>query len=177
MYYSPPKSSVWGHSLRRMKPEILRARVTAFVSKAVSRLAYSSGSIFFRPVSFPVADSSAFECHFMNLLSLPQPQPGFSNLTEEQSELCFRELVRNPSLYDSSSGGAELAVFYTISAWKMGETVVATNSRLGVYYGAKALIIPGFGFETDEHFSFLQASLESVGLCKLNPKHVKGRKK
>lgn len=47
---------------------------------------------------------------------------------------------------------------------------------LGVYYGGKPLIIPGFAFDTMEVFDYLQSTLHAVGLCKLNPKHIKGRK-
>lgn len=176
MYYSPPKSSVWGHSLRKMKPDIQRDRVNAFLSSCTAGHAFATGALFFQPASFPPPDLSDFEEHFKKLLGLGDPQPGFSNLTEEQFELCFQELLRRPSLYEPGRQGATVTALYTISAWKVGGRPINTSSSLGVYYGGRPWIVPRFHFETDEIFEYLRTSLENVGLCKMNPKHIKGRK-
>ena len=177
MYYSPPKSSVWGHSLRKMKPAIQRERIEAFLSKSVGEFFYSTGSITFVPPTFSSTDSVEFDSHFATLLGLAEPQPAFSNLTEAQFELCYQELVERPSLYESGKHGATLAAFYMISCWKVAGDSVETSSLLGVYYGGKPLIMPRFEFETDEVFESLRDSLAAVGLCRLNPKHIKGRRR
>ncbi len=176
MYYSPPKKSVWGHSLRKMTPEIQRERVEAFLSRSVSKYVFATGSVFFVPTTFPPSGSSELDRHFARLLGFSDPQPGLSHLSEEQFEVCFHELLVRPSLFEPGRGGATVTAHYTISAWSIEGSSVGTGSMLGVYYGGKPLIIPGFAFDTMEVFDYLQSTLHAVGLCKLNPKHIKGRK-
>ena len=176
MYYSPPKKSVWGHSLRKMAPAVQRERIETFLTRSVSEYAYATGSVFLVPATFPPSGLPEFSRHFARLLGLSDPQPGLSNLSEEQFEVCFRELLDRPSLFEPGKGGATIAAFYTISAWNVEGAAVETTSTLGVYYGGKPRIMPGFSFDTMEVFEYLQGSLQAVGLCKLNPKHIKGRK-
>ncbi|MCG6962650.1 MAG: hypothetical protein LJE95_05205 [Acidobacteria bacterium] len=176
MYYSPPKKSVWGHSLRKMEPAVERERVEAFLSRAVSNSVFATGSVFYVPTTFPPSGSPELYRHFGRLLGLSEPQPGLSNLSEEQFELCFSELLERPSLFEPGRGGATVTAFYTISAWNVEGSSVETSSTLGVYYGGKPRIIPGFAFDTMEVFEYLQGALQAVGLGKLNPKHIKGRK-
>lgn len=175
MHYAPPKRSVWGHSLRKMKPAVQRERVDAFLSRSVLEYVFSTGSVFFQPATLSPSESSEFDRHFMELLGLAEPQPGFSNLGEEQFELCYREILARPSLFESGKRGATVAAFYTISAWNVEGIRVETNSMLGVYYGARSLIVPRFSFETMEVFDHLRSSLTAVGLCGLDPRHIKGR--
>ena len=175
MYYSPPKSSVWGHSLRKMKPSVQRERLEAFLTTSVSAYSYATGSIYFQPTTFSPSESAEFDRHFTELLGLPEPQLGFSNLTEAQFELCFQQLLNSPSLYESGKRGATVTASYAISAWSIEGSSVETSSLLGVNYGGKPWLIPRFSFETIEMFEYLRERLEAAGLCKLNPKHIKGR--
>ncbi len=109
----------------------------------------------------------------MRLLHTTAAQPTFSKLTEEQFELCLHELLVTPELFESGRDGASVVAYYTIKAWNIAGVKVETNSGLGVYYGAKPIIVPEFSFETMDIFECLQDTLKRVGLCQLNPKHIK----
>lgn len=143
---------------------------------SVSRHAFAAGSIYFHPVTLTPLESSEFDNHFTRLLGLATPQPGFSNLTEEQFERCYLELFKEPSLFESGVGGATVTASYTISAWNIRGTSVKTSSLLGINYGGRPWIIPRFEFPTMEVFEQLRDCLEQARLCKLNPRHIKGRK-
>ena len=176
MYYSPPKKSVWGHSLRKMAPTMQRERLELFLAKAVSDHVFSTGCVFYQPAPAGPFQSAEIESHFVELLGLPVPQPGLSNLDEAQFEACCRELVARPSLFEPGRRGAAVMASYSISGWLVAGTPVETSSELGFFYGARPWIVPRFSFDTLAVFDYLRETLESVGLCRLNPKHIKGRK-
>jgi hypothetical protein len=190
MYYRPPKSSIWGHSLRKMKPALQRERLDEFFIGAVCDYSFSSGSVTYLP--FTSRDSlvrtlsslarwknsiTRFNSHFMELLGVSDSEYTLSNLSEAQFEVCFQELLSDSSLFESGKYGVSLIAYYDISSWRVGDKTVETDSSLGVHYGARPWLSTTFGFDSMEVFYHLRETLESAGLCRLNPKHIKGRKK
>jgi len=159
-----------------MKPDVQRERLELFFSQSVSDCEFSTGSVFYQPGFGGPLQSDEFDDHFMNLLHAPATQPAFSNLNETQFELCFRELLERPELFESGRHGATVGAYYSIKTWNIKGVDVVADSALGMYFGAKPVIIPRFSFETLDIFEYLREVLEEVRLCKLNPKHIKGRK-
>jgi hypothetical protein len=47
--YMPPKSSVWGHSLRNMKPLREKFLLDKFLETAAAEYSFASGSVFYQP--------------------------------------------------------------------------------------------------------------------------------
>jgi len=175
MYYSPPKSSCWGHSLRKMKPEVVRERLATFLARAASGVSYATGSIFLQPGFGSPISRTDFEAHFTTLLGLDQAQPRFSNLTEAEFELCYLELLKRPDLYELGHSGVTLIGMFTIESWRIGARDVATESLLGLYLGARPIIVPRFQFETMEIFEYLRNAMLDAKICRLDPRHIKGR--
>lgn len=173
MYYSPPKSSIWGHSLKNMDPEIQREKFDKFLQSAVKQYTFNSGSVFYMPPIEGPYNSPEFDDHFLTLLNLTEKLPAFSNLDESQFEICYREIIKNPDLYDAGKRGATVTASYVIESWKMNGDSIPTNSRLHIYYGAKSLVIPGFAFHNIEEFEFIKKKFSELEICKLKEKHLK----
>jgi hypothetical protein len=173
MYYSPPKKNIWGHSLHNMNPQVQRERFNQFFDRVVSEFIFNQGSVFYLPpIDGPFCDPE-FEQHFLDLLGVEEKQPGFSNLNEDQFELCFNEILQNAELYTAGRSGATVTASYVIQSWKISGSPLNTNSHLHIYYGAKSLVIPKFRFESIEEFNFIKNLMSDLKICELNPVHLK----
>lgn len=173
MYYSPPKSSCWGHSLNNMKPRMQRERFNEFFDEAVADHSYHSGSVFYMPALDGPFNPIDFEERFLKLLEVDEKQPAFSNLNENQFELCFDEIKSNPHLYIPGVNGVAVTSSYLIESWKINGNTVPTKSYMHIYYGAKSLVIPRFNFDGIEEFEFIKQVFRELNLCRLNPMHLR----
>ena len=180
--YSPPKSNIWGHSLRNMEPERQKSLFNEFLKQAVAEHQYPprSGSLTFfvgpAPAFFP-AEAQAQWGHvtsddvqrFEQLLGVNARGNGFYALSPEQCELAFKELLRNKALLP----GSMLLEGITISKWLIEGQPVPTQSMMNLYYGMKPCVSTFLEFETLEHFAFIQRVLSDLDFCKLSEKHLK----
>lgn len=173
MYYSPPKSSCWGHSLRKMKPDLQKELFDQFFAKAIKDYAFQLGGIFYQPSFGGPFSSPSFDTHFLKLLNVKETQPAFSNLNEEQFNLCLNELLENPSLFVSGKEGATVHSFFLINTWNINGRAVPTKSHMHIYYGARPLVTPGFSFDSMDEFNYFNQIFQDLKICKLNPKHIK----
>lgn len=177
MYYSPPKSSLWGHSLRGMRPDVLRERCDGFLARTASGTSYATGSVFLQPGPSSPLNRDRFEVHFTTLLGVDDALRSFSGLDEARFELCFQELLDHPELYEPGRCGVVVSAMYSIDRWKIGDRVEPTQSAVSLLYGAMSVIVPRFEFATMETFDHLRQGLMDAKICTLNPKHIKGRKR
>ncbi|MDD5259818.1 MAG: hypothetical protein PHD29_07610 [bacterium] len=176
MRYSPPKSSCWGHSLGKMKPEKQKELFDKFFGLAVDEYSFSSGSVCYQPDLQDILQNNSFlefDEYFQRLLNIKQSQPDFSNLSEKQFEICLKEIIHNPSLYVSGKTGVAVVACYQIKAWKIAGKRVPTHSMLIIYFGAKPIITPMFNFKIMTEFEYIRQVLKELEICKLNPKHIK----
>ena len=176
MRYSPPKSSCWGHSLRKMKPEKQKELFGKFFDFAIAEFSFSSGSIFYQPTMQDFVQRNSrfeFDEYFQKLLKIDRAQPRFSNLSKKQFDKCLNELIKNPDLFVSGKSGATVTASYEIKAWKIKNNIVPTNSMLHIYFGAKPIITPMFHFKEMVEFEYLKQVFEELKIYKLNPKHIK----
>jgi hypothetical protein len=146
-----------------------------FFDKAVADFRFSGGSIFFVPEVLTMEAQRDFNRRFTRLLGVANPQPAFSHLSEEQFETCFRELVEHPELILPKKRGVTVVAHFVITRWRIEGVTVDTESTLGSFYGASSLLSTHLVFPDMRTFEYLKSTLEEVRLCKLNPKHIKGR--
>lgn len=178
--YMPPKSSVWGHSLRNMKPLRQKTLFDSFFEVAVAEHSFSSGTVFHQPSIDTLFDEDhPRQCreHFERLLGVESSPHSLASLDKEQFDLCLNELIRNDSLYVSGKSGAVLMSGVEISKWRIKSQESPTESRISIYYGAKPRISTFLFFRDLEEFKFIDQVLGELGICRLNEKHLKRRKR
>jgi hypothetical protein len=115
--------------------------------------------------------------HFESILGIESNLNALTNLGREQFDLCLNELIRNDSLYISGKSGAVLLCGVEISKWRIKGEESPTQSHMQIYYGAKPRIATFLSFRDLEEFKFIDQVLGELGICHLNEKHLKIKKK
>jgi hypothetical protein len=166
--YRPPKSSVWGHLLRKIPAERAKTLFSQFLAAAVAEYKFTSASL-------AINDPSGEIVPRYELLVGPSRDGRFSALTLEQSEKCIDELIRD----ETSAGDASrfaLAQSFQVTKWRVDGQEAPTQSSLIIHYGQLPCLSTFLQFETVEQFQSVQKVLAELGLCKLNEKHLKPMK-
>lgn len=166
--YQPPKSSVWGHLLRKMPADREKARFQEFLATAVAEHKFSSASLSIQDASGQVVP------RYERLIGMPA-QNGccFYHLTLEQSNRCIDELIKDEASAPGAARHFALAQMFEITKWRVDGQDVPTSSSVTIDYGQLPCISTFFQFETVEQFHSVRRVLEDIGLCKLNEKHLK----
>lgn len=178
--YSPPKSNIWGHSLRKMDPSRQRALFDEFLKKAVAEYSFTGGSLTLHvgsPPPFFPAESQGMWGHvtsddvqrFEQLLGTAARNGSFHGLSPQQCETALNELIRHSAMIP----GVMLLQGVDISKWLIDGQPAPTQSRIHLYYGMKPCISTFLQFETTAQFEFIQRVLSDLDFCKLNEKHLK----
>ena len=166
--YQPPKSSVWGHLLRKMPPDRAKARFQEFRNNAVAEDKFSSASLRIQD------DSGEVVRRYERLVGIPtQDGCSFARLTLEQSDRCIDELIKDESSTPGAAARFALTQMFEITKWRIDGQEVPTTSSVIIHYGQLPCISTFFQFETVEQFHSVRRVLEDIGLCKLNEKHLK----
>ena len=179
-HYSPPKSNIWGHSLRKMQPARQRELFAAFLKRAVGEHSFTGGSLQFfigdAPAFLPLETQGQWGHvtsddvrYFEQLLGSPAREGAFYSLTAQQCEAALTELIQRTALLP----GTMLLQGVDISKWLIEGQPVATQSRLTLYYGMKPCVSTFFEFETTGQFEFIKRVFADLDFCKLNEKHLK----
>jgi hypothetical protein len=178
--YSPPKSNIWGHSLRMMEPTQQKALFDEFLKKAVAEHLFTGGSLTLRigsPPSFWPLEAQKMWGHvtsndvqrFEKLLGTTAREGAFNSLTPKQCELALNDIIQNSAMIP----GVMLLQGVDISKWLIEDQPVATQSRIMLYYGMKPCISTFLQFGTTSQFEFIKRVLSELQFCKLNEKHLK----
>jgi hypothetical protein len=166
--YQPPKSSVWGHLLRKMPAERVKPRFQAFLATAVAEYTFSSASLAIQDTSGQVIP------RYERLVGTPaQHGSHFAPLTHEQSDRCIDELIKDEASDPAAAAQIAIAQLFEITRWRIDGEEAATSSRVTIHYGRLPCISTHFQFETVEQFHSVRRVLEEIGLCKLKEKHLK----
>lgn len=175
--YQPPKSSVWGHSLRKMKPARERELFQEFLRLAVASYQVGEGSLGITSIGPAQSAQSVSSCveHFERVLGTPSFNGFFPKLSPESIEACFRELVSNEKWYLDSH--ALLLQPFSITSWLVDGREVKTRSAIMVYYGSTPTLSTTLVFESLDEFHCVRRTLETLKLCRLNEKHLKAVKR
>lgn len=166
--YQPPKSSVWGHLLRKMPAVRAQARFQEFLATAVAEHKFSSANLRIQDPSGEVVP------RYERLVGMPAPDGcSFARLTQEQSDRCIDELIKDEASVPGAAGNFALAQSFAITRWRVDGQEAPTNSSVIIHFGQLPCISTFFQFETVEQFHSLKRVLEDIGLCKLNEKYLK----
>jgi hypothetical protein len=168
--YHPPKSSVWGHALRGMKPARQRALFQEFLRQAVAQYGSGEGSLGISAMQSPESAASAVE-RFERILGLKSYNGFFPKLSKAQIDLCFDELVADEAL----CAGQHLNLLepVPVTHWSIDGTEVPTASQFMLYYGSLPTLGTSLRFNSVEEFQRIRDVLQAIKLCKLNEKHLR----
>src|SRR5438874_1045161 len=122
--YSPPKSNIWGHSLRKMKAARQKALFAEFLKQAVAEYSFNGGNLTFFVESAPGFSASEAQGmwghvtsddvrRFEQLLGANAHGGYFFSLTPQQCEIALDELIQNSALIP----GSMLLQGVAISKW------------------------------------------------------------
>lgn len=163
-YYHPPKSSVWGHSLRKMPPAKERSLFQEFLQRAVAAHTVEIGTL-----SYLGLDRLGRIRHFEQLLGAPSLNGGYYSLTPEQFDRCFASILAD----DSLQTGLMFTQVTSVSQWSIAGQPVPTESRFHLYYGIKPVVATSLRFETLEQYQYIKQVLMDLKLCTLKDLHLK----
>jgi len=166
-HYKPPKSSVWGHLLRKMPAERAKTRFGQFLATAVAEYKFTGASLAIDDPSGQIVP------RYERLVGTPSRNGRFDALTLEQSDRCIDELIRDEASAAEAASGFILAQSFEVTKWRVDGKEAPTQSSLGIHYGQLPCLMTIFQFETVEQFRSIQRVLADIGLCKLNEKHLK----
>ena len=168
--YQPPKSSVWGHSLRNMKPARERELFQEFLRMAVAEYRIGEGSLSISSMESPELGARSVE-HFERVLNVKSFNGFFPKLSQAQIDICFSELVLDEHLCVGQH--VNLLEPISIAKWLIDERRTMTHSSIVLYYGSSPLLSTFLRFDTLEDFHYIQDVLLTLKLCRLNDKHLK----
>ena len=163
-YYRPPKSSIWGHSLRKMPPAKERSLFQEFLTRAVAEYKLEIGTL-----SYLGLDRLGRIRHFEQLLGVPSLNGGYYSLTPEQFDRCFASILADDTLLP----GLMLTQSITVSQWSIAGQPVPTESRFHLYYGIKPCVSTTLRFDTIEQYNYIKQVLSDLKFCTLNELHLK----
>ena len=165
LYYRPPKSSIWGHKLRKMPAARERELFRKFLDAAVGEFKNDSGN-------FSVFDPTReLVKKFEALFGMTALGDGFFNLNGEQCEVVVDEIIKAEAA--GGAGRFMLLQSFEISKWRIDGKDFPTDSRMGLYYGKLPCVSTFLRFNSLEEFQFIKRALEDLNFCKLNEKHLK----
>jgi hypothetical protein len=178
--YSPPKSNIWGHSLRKMEPTRQKALFDEFLKRAVAEHSFTGGSLTLHvgsPPTFLHLEAQEAWGHVTSddvqrleqLLGTGPRQGSFYSLTAQQCEMALSDIIQNSAMIP----GVMLLQGVKVSRWLIDHQPVPTQSEFYLYYGMRPCVSTLLQFETVEQFEFIKRVLSDLNFCKLNEKHLK----
>jgi hypothetical protein len=151
-----------------MPPERAKARFQEFLATAVAEHQFSSASLRIHDASGQVVP------RYERLVGMSsQDGCSFARLTQEQSDRCIDELIKDEAAAPGAASHFALAQLFEITKWRVDGQEAPTNSRVTIQYGQLPCISTFFQFETVEQFHSVRRVLADIGLCQLNEKHLK----
>jgi hypothetical protein len=162
-FYNRPKSAIWGHSLKKMKPARINALFSEFLVRAVAE-----HSIWHRTLQVFKPLTSIHVRRFEQLLGVVAPGGHFS-LTPHQFEESLHEIINDDALIPD----VLLMQGVAISQWLIEGQPVATDSRFLVYYCPRPCLTTWLNFETIEQFQCIRRVFEDLDFCELHEKYLK----
>lgn len=146
LQYQPPKSSVWGHSLRRMPADRACALFKQFLDIAVVEYKWSASRM----------------CR------------NYEALTENEFTEHLQAIIQEESL--GSRSHSILSQRFEISKWRIEGQIIPTDSTITMGYGESSYVGTRLQFDGIAQFNYIRRVLENLRLCKLNEKHLRPKR-
>jgi len=164
--YQPPKSSIWGHLLRKMPASRAHSLLGEFLGTAAGHHEFRSARAAIR------LDNKNLETRIEELLGVPSRNSEFTGLTLEQSNSLIREVIRLEVTSPEEARALSVSQSFLITQWVVDGARVLTRSRLTMRYGQLPGISTHFWFDTIPQFHFVSRIMQELRICKLNEKHL-----
>lgn len=176
--YAPPKSSIWGHKLRKMAAPRERQLVDEFLNLATVGSAFNNGSVSLPKVApgwepLPGAFLDLIRLFEREIGGFPSDSGYYANLNQTQFDFCYNQLLQAGALDVDNPASGHLSCLITIPRWRLHGREISTSSNLIVHYGPLPCLSTMFRFETVDDFYSVQKILSDIGLCNLSEKHLK----
>ena len=168
--YMPPKSSIWGHSMRRKLPQEFRNCVATFLDEAVHKRTTQSCSVW--TTRDDLVDSLRAETQ----ISANRDQlRSLHKISEAEFETCLDWVIehRNKIPAFDGPGFIDLRRQYLMS-WKCAaDEQPPMTSQLGEIYGTKQLLGTHLQFRNVSEYRQIKAIVERIFGFEMNDKHVR----
>jgi hypothetical protein len=178
VFYRPPKSSIWGHSLRKMKPSVQLEKT----NELKNILSYECEQELFDIVFY---DDSRYkkkvaEIDFNNVCEMFKSYidcqiftPGTNyKMNELQFQLALEKLKSFEAMFSKITTDIVLSHRLNIKGWHINNTYVKTNAEITHVYGTSPHIGTEILFNNRNEFYYLKNLLGTLGLCELNEKYL-----
>ena len=170
--YQPPKSNIWGHSLRKMKPSVERALADEFERLAIARGEFGASTLWICR-SVPGCDTPTELIQRYDSALKKNSINGFFHLEEAEFESAFKMLVSDESELPLGNTNILRSRAIKIHEWHIAGTAAPTQSTIHWNYGSTPGISTFLRFNTREEFDYIRSVFADLKLCKLNEKHLK----
>ncbi len=176
--YSPPKSNIWGHSLRKMLPSLQEKKTEEFLSTLSTQIKTSSYYLtFFSPSNINDLERKEYLeliAIFEKTLDIPNyDESRLSYLSEDQFNLgldLLKSLEKKPH---HPWIGATIQRGLKIDRWQINGISVPTEASLGFHFGFSPHIGTEMIFNNESEFQFVADQFYTSFKVRLNPKHLK----
>jgi len=165
--YRPPKSSVWGHGLRRLPIARVHELVHRFLEVAAESYRFRTGNLWTSDASPEIV--SRYEA----AAERPALHDRIADLNPDECRRCFELLLTDEPDFRAKDIHLSLWQQYEVARWKSQVSEQITPSLLTVHYDVYPHLGTTLYFESKEQFHLVCSLLQASGLCALNPKHLK----
>lgn len=170
--YQPPKSNVWGHALRGMKPSKLHALASRFEDRVAASVAKRSAMAFLSPVDYQAVPPVSAMREVEEAVGRPF-EHGQLILSEEELDRALAFLVRSEDRLLDLTYDFSIWRSVEIDAWKIGELHSKTRSEIKWVYGTSPRVCTSLWFQSRDEFYHVQVAFQELGICRLSEKHLK----
>ncbi len=182
LYYSPPKSSIWGHLMGRRSPASFRAGVKAFIDNAVRSHEVTSCAVSVYLSSVKDAAAAAFAGAFLAENDVPMnltARPGPTEITGHVFEECLEWYVAHHlSLPKGDSVLFSLVRRYHVHEWSSQEISDCgeAGGALAEGYGNLQYLTTMLGFSGIAEYRYVQKIAKRTLAIRMNDRHIRPQK-
>ena len=171
MRYTPPKSSVWGHFLRKVLPSKLYKKTPKFLNELINE----SEVIYFFNVheGFENCKAKYWLDKANKILKRPVPEYEDYELSESEFKEILNMLIENEKELKDTDSQILLSERYEISKLSINKEIIDTNSTIEITYGNEPHIQTNLIFRNLNDYKYIEKHFEKHKICKLNPKNIK----
>jgi hypothetical protein len=162
--YQPPKAAVWGHRLGRLSARQIDELVHRFLATATGEHEFTSG-VLSADITSPESDLAR------DLLAIAGKRQW--HMPAEATARCVAVLAEWEDRNQRRPECVQLLQACEIREWRLRGRLVPTSSQLNVNYGALPCLSTFLHFDGLEDFELIGKALSDLGICRLNPKHLK----
>ncbi|HHP7244386.1 MAG TPA: hypothetical protein ACFE0H_06840 [Elainellaceae cyanobacterium] len=180
--YSPPKSSFWGHRLRKMKPSVQKERTEKFKEIVKIEALYNSYSLSIlgrydsEKFCFDKEDSARITQQFERLLNRkPDPSKECFELTDHEFSGCLEQLIRMEDEFKHINADILLSHHLAIKFWKIPHKTPGHDSGLTCSFGTMPYLGTGFVFRDRSEYDYVAKVLSGLSICRLSDTRLKGK--